>query len=249
MMAEEEPRINPATGISGFVAGQKKKQEEKTILAQVDEMRKKELDKRDKELQQREKKLATPTGKVKVGYIATKIEKQDIKARKEEEAKQRIISPVKYNIKKGFKSDILKFLGARRKGKRPMQDRLKVLRLQNMLDKKRLQNQIERLKLAKKVELLRKQGKLKQTIQQPIIKPRMPLYPAYATPEVIGDIDSVFNADINGAKNDFWGNEEYYNEDFYTEDYYGGEFSNYPNNDPLYHLAIKIKYGVSPLLW
>lgn len=149
-------------------------------------------------------------------------------------------------VKEKPRGILLKRLGLRRREikARPLRDRLKVMRLQNMLDKKRLQNQIERLKLQRKVELLRKKGMLKQ-VMMPVIRPRLLDYPAYATPEIMGDIDSAFFADIGHADGNIWGNEAYYDEDFYTEDFYGTEF----DTDPFFHLQIKPNYRISPLLW
>lgn len=210
-MAEEENRLNPSTGISGFIKEKKKENVLSETLKNIDAERKAELDKREKQLDKRESKP----------IIITKIKKQPSQ----------------------LKGIIGGYLGIRKS--RPMKEKLKILRLSNMLEKKRLQNQIQKLKLQRQMDALRKKGVLKQVISAPIRMPQQ-IYPAYSTPEIIGDIDSAFNADINPAGNDMWGSEGYYGgENYYNEDYYSNEF----DNDPLMHLAIKIRTGVSPLLW
>jgi len=163
----------------------------------------------------------------------------------EEKAEPRIIKmPAKKSISRRIIAPTIlptKISVARKS--RPMADKLKVLRLQNMLDRKRLQNQIEKFKLAKRIDMLKKKGKLQQIMTTPIMKPALG-YPAFATQEVMNDLDSVYQ-DIGHGEASLWGNESFYDENYYNEDYYGNEF----DNDPMVHLAIKIKSGVSPLLW
>lgn len=134
------------------------------------------------------------------------------------------------------------FLGI---SKRPIADKLKVMRLSNMLEKKRLQNQIEKFKLQRKVELLKKKGQFQQVLMQPIPRAKLPLYPAYATPEIMGDIDSSFYGDFGHADGNLWGNEAYFDEDFYIEDWFGKEWDISPEEQ----LGLHIRKGTSPLLW
>ena len=165
-----------------------------------------------------------------MAILKSKISKEDI-----EKAK---IKPVPSQLK----GIIGGYLGVRKS--RPIKDRLKVLRLQNMLEKKRLLNQIQKFKLQKQIETLRKKGILKQIISAPIRMPQQ-IYPAYATPEIMGDIDSAFNADIGHSDGNLYGNEQYYNEQFYGEEYYDKEL----NLSHWEHLAITPRQGISPLLW
>ena len=171
--------------------------------------------------------------KVSMKAIRKKIKEEEIEEKKPVSQLKGIFTGL-LGIKKKYKKGEV----------RPMKDELKVLRLQNMLDRKRLQNQIERFKLSRRVDLLRKKGILKQVIAMPI-KPIAPLYPAYATPEIAGDIDSSFNADIQHGESSLFGGEQYYNESFYNEDYFSDEW----NLSPWEHLNIAPKRGVSPLLW
>ena len=213
---EVEPRLNPSTGISSFIKPKQLVQAQKERNV-LSETLKKIDEERKAELDVREKAL---------GKMETR-------------------SPVKALAK--VKPSFMRRFGFVKRGKeaRPLQERLKIMRLGNMLEKKRLQNQIQKMKLQRQVELLRKKGMLKQVIQQPVFRTNTLLYPAYATPEIMGDIDSAFNADMNGS-GDFWGNERYHNENYYDEDYYGQEFE---GTDPFLQLCINIRKNTSPLLW
>ena len=223
---EEEPRLNPSTGISSFIKPKQlvQAQKERNVLSEtlkkIDAERKAMLDKKEMEIEK----------------LQSKTEQKAYQAGKSE---GKISSKVKPSFMRRF--------GFVKRGKeaRPLQERLKIMRLGNMLEKKRLQNQIQKMKLQRQVDLLKKKGMLKQVIQQPVFKAATPLYPAYATPEIMGDIDSAFNADMNGS-GDFWGNERYHNENYYDEDYYGQEFE---GTDPFLQLCINIRKNTSPLLW
>lgn len=216
----EAPSINASTGISNFARP-------KTNTSKITQG---ELFKRYLGQQKKMKPQLTPQ---QYRVVGINIRKQDTRLR-QARAKQGIVGG---------------FLGLKRRttGKTSIQDRIKVMKYQNMLEKARLRNQIERMKLNKKAQSLQRQGILKQAIAQPMM--RRPIYndyPAYSTPEIIGDLDSGFNADINPAKNDMWGDESFFGgENYYDEDYYGNEF----DNDPLLHLNLKPRSGVSPLLW
>ena len=223
-MAEEENRLNPSTGISGFIKEKKREPEVSFKGKVVEPVYVAGQPVGFKPIEQK------PFGKKQMAALGAKLKKEDITKAKEKLKPSQI------------KGIIGGYLGIRKS--RPIGDKLKVLRLSNMLEKKRLLNQIQKLRLQKQVENLRKKGILKQVISAPIRMPQQ-IYPAYSTPEIMGDIDSAFNADINGAGNDMWGNEQYHNEQYYGEEYYGNEF----DNDPLMHLAIKIRTGISPLLW
>ena len=171
-----------------------------------------------------------PFGRKQMAILGAKLKKEDIAKSK--------IKPKPSQLK----GIIGGYLGVRKS--RPIKDRLKVMRLQNMLDKKRLLNQIEKLKLAKQIETLRKKGILKQIISAPIRMPQQ-IYPAYATPEIMGDIDSMY-ADIGHADNNLWGEESWFGgENYYTEEYFDKELS----LSPWEHLSIYPKQNLSPLLW
>lgn len=127
-------------------------------------------------------------------------------------------------------------------------DQIRVLRLKNMLERKRYDNEIQKMKLKIQIESLRKKGNL------PMILPSVPQivlpiehYVFPNSPEIYGDVQSVFSADVNPAENDTFGNEDYFGgENYYAEDFWGNEFD---DGDVLAHLAIKPRRGVSPLLW
>ena len=234
---DEPPRINPSTGISNFTRkenGKAGRRMAEKMIAQSEKA------------QEREATLKRLQNEKNIGsYVRLGLSKEGktiaIPERKKyltSKAYGRVVGIVKAKQKSKPKTIFGSYLGLKRRG-RPVKDQLKVLRLRNMLDKKRLQNQIQRLKLSRQIELLRKKGMLKQAITQPVIKRNMLQYPAYATQEIINDIDSMY-ADIGHADESLWGNEQYYN-----EDYYGTEF----DNDPFFHLNIKPRDGVSPLWW
>lgn len=129
-----------------------------------------------------------------------------------------------------------------------IEDRLKILRFKNKLEKDKLKNALQKFKIQRQIELARKSGKLgmaQQVMQQPV-RPAV-LYPAYSTPIEQQDIDSAFMADINhGEGQSLWGNETYHAEGYFLQD---DLFLNEFDGDPLLHLAIKYRDGVSPLLW
>ena len=216
-MAKKKPYFNPSTGISSFVGEDEEEFKGKYIEPVV--------------------VAGKPfTWKVVEKKPFTKKEERALKGKvKEQEVKE--TKPVK-------KQSFLVKAGYVRRAK-PMRERLKVLRFSNILERKRLQNEIQRLKLMKKIELMKRTGKLKQIITAPVLRPRRLLYPAYATPEIMGDIDSAFFGDIGHADGNIFGGESYYDEDFYNEDYYGREW----DTDPFFHLQIKPNRNVSPLLW
>lgn len=231
-MAEEEPRLNAATGISNFIRGDKGAELAEGMIEGGE--KRKAID----EAEMRRRQLENVGGYVRLKgggiYVPEKIPKPKVSMKK--------LKKVVYR-KKPAKKKWSGKLGFIRRTK-PIKDRLKVMRLSNMLEKKRLQNQIQKLRLARKMEILKKKGKLQQVVSIPFKRPKL-LYPAYATPTEMGDIDSAFYADINHADGNLWGNEAYYDEDFYTEDWWGKEW----DTDPFFHLQIKPQQGVSPLLW
>lgn len=221
-MAEEENYINPSTGISGFI---NPKQSKKTYGELFKEF---------------------TTKKEKPNYAGQYVR---IEGNKLVPVKKRTLTPSEYRkvisrVKLMEKPKSIKsFLGLKKR-KVPIKDKIKMIRFKNTLEKARIQNQLERLKLQKKVENLRKQGILKQAVIHPIRRPT--IYPAYATPEIIGDIDSGFNADINPISNDMWGSEEFLGgERYFDENFYGNEFS----NSPFEHLNLIPDKNLSPILW
>lgn len=173
---------------------------------------------------------------------------KELKAReKVVERKERKVEKLKKEEKPVGKFKFFRqFVSGKYKKLKPISDRLKVLRFQNRLEKMRLQNQINRLRLTKRIQSMRIKGILPipKTMLPP--SPIMPLYPAYATPEVIGDIDSVWKADI-GTGESLFGNEGYFlANDYYDEDFYGTEFDNTPEE----HLGLNFRRGsASPLLY
>lgn len=198
----------------------------KQIEVQSLENFKKEAEKqKEKELTEREKAIG-------------KKEKIVIINKKNEPAKKKL----------GEAGIFLRVLGGGGKsGKKRLSDKIKVLRFQNRLEKLRLQNTISRFRLQKRVERLRAEGKL--PILKPTISPISKAFLPYFNPTTEADINSMFN-DINPASSDMWGEESYFgdeygNENYYPEDFYGTEF----DNDPFFHLGIKPRYGVNPLLW
>lgn len=200
-------------------------------------------------------------------FVKKQIEVQSLENFKKEAEKQRekelvergraiekkekivIINKKNESVKKklGEAGIFLRVLGGRIAGKKRLSDRIKVLRFQNRLEKLRLQNTISRFRLQKRVEKLRAEGKL--PIPKPTIPPISKAFLPYFNPTTEADINSMFH-DTNPAKNDMWGEESYFGdeygiENYYPEDFYGTEF----DNDPFFHLGIKPRVGVNPLLW
>ena len=129
-------------------------------------------------------------------------------------------------------------------------DQLAIARLRSMLQKKRYENQLEKIRLKLQVEQLKRKGKLPTiTPIQQIRFLRPEDYIFAGSPEVIGDINSPFVADIGHADGDIFGNENYFgDEEYFGEDFWGTEF-NYPNNDPFTQLNIRVNRQISPLWW
>jgi hypothetical protein len=233
-MAEEDNRLNPATGISDFANKSSKGKAMAEDMINAGERRSLEEQRKYSgryiEIQ--------PKGGVKIEARRQLSKEQMMQiAIKAGIVQQKSAVPVKKSFfgRSGFK-----------RTSKPLKDRLKVLRFSNNLERMRLKNQIQRLKLQRTIENLRKKGKLNQVITTPVLRQPLSYYPAYATSEIIGDIDSVFlSPDFGHADGNIWGNEAYYDEKFYGEDYYGTEF----DGDVWAQLHIKPIWGVSPLLW
>ncbi len=240
----EAPRLNPSTGISNFT-------QERRLTPRIIAMRNiqsQQQSNKQSELQKFKEQSAYDRGLSEQKKKKPPTEIEQYLAGSQERGKQRAIL---YKVGQKLQATrarplkgIFKSMVSYSRSTRPKADRLKVLRLQNMLDKKRLLNQIEKLKLSKRIDILRKKGMLNQVITRPIMRPRL-AYPAYSTPTIQGDIDSAFFGDFTHANNDLFGNESYHDENYYNEDYWDPEW----NLDPWQHLNISPKSGVSPLLW
>jgi len=124
------------------------------------------------------------------------------------------------------------------------------LRSKSIANKSR---QTQLLKLRIKLQQLRNQnlaqrgllGPAQSVLSQQMPMPKPQIYPAYATQEVVSDLDDTFNADISHADGNIFGYENYYDESFYNEQYFHDEWK----LTPLQHLSINVNPGVSPLLW
>lgn len=203
---------------------------------QKENVREQLVKQRELAVQKQENKLQKQPKDTKSAYPFLNPEELLARKKKQEKIKQEIS---KYQAKRG-QGKILGIL--------PRRDQVKLVKIRSMLVQQRLQNEIEKLRIQNKIKNMRLQGKgiLLQPAQLVRAQPK-PIYPAYSTPETNMEIDQAFNADINPSANDMWGAESYYGgENYYDENYFGSEFD---NADPLAQLAIKIRRGVSPLLW
>lgn len=233
MAEDEEPRLNPSTGISNFITPKDSRKTQGELFKEF--------------LARKEKK----------DYAGQYVR---IEGNKLIPVKKRTLTPKEARLvyKKVGKSDTSKkkmgilggYLGLKTrksllKGEkgREIRNRIRIMRLQNAIEKQRFKRQMQLMKLGGKGGYIQRQQILKQVSTMPIRRIQ-PIYPAYATTEIIGDIESGFNADIGHADKSLWGDEQMYNEDFYNEDYWGREM----DDDVFKQLNIKPNNG-SPLLW